>query len=101
MLVAVAQICSTPSVARNLKLCKGIIERAASKGAKLVYLPEASDFIAPSVDVLALSSDSVFVDGIRDQAKKFETWVGVGVHERKMVCDSAICIRLVLTASQG
>ncbi|KIM23997.1 hypothetical protein M408DRAFT_247558 [Serendipita vermifera MAFF 305830] len=86
MLVAVAQICSTPSVARNLKICKGIIERAASNGARLVYLPEASDFIAPSADVLALSSplhQSVFLNGIREAAKNSQTWIGVGVHERK------------------
>jgi Carbon-nitrogen hydrolase len=84
MLVAVTQICSTPSIARNLVICRGIIDRAAKKGAKLVYLPEASDFIAPTAEVFALSSPlhpNVFVDGIREQARKSDTWVGVGVHE--------------------
>jgi predicted amidohydrolase len=85
MLVAVAQICSTPSIARNLAICRGIIDRAAKKGAKLVYLPEASDFIAPTAEVFTLSSPlhpNTFVDGIREQARTSETWVGVGIHER-------------------
>jgi len=85
MLVAVAQIRSTPSIARNLAICRGIIDQAAKKGAKLVYLPEASDFIAPTTEVFGLSfplHPNVFVDGIREQAKTSETWVGVGIHER-------------------
>ena len=87
MLVAVAQICSTSSIARNLAICRGIIERATKRGANLVYLPEASDFIAPTADVLRLSSilhPNVFVDGIREQAKMNGTWVGVGVHEKSV-----------------
>lgn len=84
MLVAVAQICSTPSIARNLAICRRVIDRAAKQGAKMVYLPEASDFIAPAADVFALSAPlnpNVFVDGIREQARESETWVGVGIHE--------------------
>ena len=87
MLVAVAQICSTPSIARNLGICRQVIKRAAHQGAKLVYLPEASDFIAPPTDVPSLSfplHSNVFVDGIREEAKNSDVWVGVGVHERKV-----------------
>ena len=103
MLAAVAQICSTPSIVRNLALCQNVIRKAASRGAKvsriaplysrnmkeklneqLVYLPEASDFIAPSSSVLSLSENldkSSFVKGIKQQAKESRVWVGVGVHE--------------------
>jgi len=101
MLVAVAQICSTPSIARNLAICRGIIDRAAKKGAKLVYLPEASDFVAPTADVFALSSPlhpNVFVEGIREQARSSETWVGVGVHERPV--STLIETRLVLLITE-
>jgi predicted amidohydrolase len=102
MLVAVAQIRSTPSIARNLVICRGVIDRAAKKGAKLVYLPEASDFVAPTAEVLTLSSplhSNVFVDGIKEQAKTSGTWVGVGIHERP-VC-APMKTRLVLLIIQS
>lgn len=85
MLVAVTQLCSTPSITRNLVICKRIIERAANAGAKLVYLPEASDYIAPTFEVYSLSSyinSSSFVEGVREQARRSSVWVGVGIHER-------------------
>ncbi|PVF98978.1 putative NIT2-nitrilase [Serendipita vermifera] len=85
MLVAVAQLCSKPAFSRNLKICRGIIQRAAKAGAKLVYLPEASDFIAPSTEVYSLATPlatNPFVDGIKEEAKRRSVWVGVGIHQR-------------------
>lgn len=72
-------------VAANLALCTSLIKRAASAGAKLVLLPEASDFIAPQPQVASLSApldDSPFVSGIKSAAALNQCWVGVGVHER-------------------
>ena len=51
---------------------------------QLVYLPEASDFIAPTPQVLSLSSrltESTFVQAIRDEAQTSGVWVGVGIHQ--------------------
>ncbi|KAG8820299.1 Carbon-nitrogen hydrolase [Serendipita sp. 399] len=91
MLVAVAQLCSSPSISRNLLACKRLVERAAKAGAKLVYLPEAADYVAPSDQVFDLSStlDShAFLNGLREQAKLNNIWVGVGIHERPDLKDS-------------
>lgn len=66
MLAAVAQLCSRSNVAHNLQLCRSVIARAAASGARLIWLPEASDFIASAEDVPRLSrplDDSDFVDG--------------------------------------
>jgi hypothetical protein len=37
MLVAVAQICSTPSIARNISICTDVIRRSAASGAKVSF----------------------------------------------------------------
>jgi len=106
MLAAVAQICSTPSITRNISICTDVIRRSAASGAKvgqidtlytshlwthhntirlqIVYLPESSDFIAPTPHVLSLSTrleESTFVQAIRDEAQNSGVWVGVGIHE--------------------
>lgn len=111
MLAAVAQICSTPSITRNISICTDVIRRSAASGAKvrliyflidsiicpshlctrhntirlqIVYLPEASDFIAPTPHVLSLSTrleESTFVQAIRDEAQNSGIWIGVGIHE--------------------
>ncbi|KAK4055297.1 Carbon-nitrogen hydrolase [Microbotryomycetes sp. JL201] len=86
--VAVGQLCSTPNVNRNLEICQSIIKRAASVGCKLLWLPEASDFIANTADVERLCEaleSSKFVKGITQQAKESQIWVGVGVHEQGRV----------------
>jgi predicted amidohydrolase len=100
MLVAVGQLCSTPFIQRNLVTCKRLIERAAKAGAKLVYLPEASDFIAPTSGVISLTyplQSNPFVDGIKEQAKQSAVWVGVGIHERPVSPSeiATFCIGLI------
>lgn len=82
---SVAQICSRASIPSNLAVCASVIHRAALAGAKLILLPEASDFLAPQLEVARLSTPldgSEFVDGIRHAARRDGVWVGVGVHEK-------------------
>ncbi|KAK4702631.1 hypothetical protein P7C70_g3592, partial [Phenoliferia sp. Uapishka_3] len=76
VLAAVAQLCSKQNVLANLALCHA--------GAKLIWLPEASDFIADAASVPKLAqplASSSFVSGIKDAARLGNIWVGVGVHE--------------------
>lgn len=68
VLAAVASLCSIASPLHNLNLCTSVIRRAAAAGARVVWLPEASDFIADAKDVSALARpllESAFVDGIQ------------------------------------
>lgn len=84
VLAAVGQLCSKAVVEANLAQCRSIVRRAAAAGAKLVMLPEASDFIADAASVMKLTrplGESPFVDGIKSAAKAGSVWVGVGVHE--------------------
>lgn len=85
MLAAVAQICSSRSVSKNLVTCQKVIQEAAKAGAKLICLPEASDFLGTTGDEtskLAASKEvQDFIKGIQDSARLFRVWISIGVHE--------------------
>lgn len=71
-------------LSKNLESVSNIITNAVQAGAKMVFLPEASDFIAPSSEVMSLTkplNESEFVLGIRAKAKDLGVWLSVGVHE--------------------
>ncbi|CAB4479034.1 unnamed protein product [Rhizophagus irregularis] len=83
--VAVAQFCASNLIIKNLKTCVELLEKASRDGAKMVFFPETSDFIAKDSEEtlsLALSiNSSPFVNGIKDAAMKKNIWVSMGVHE--------------------
>ncbi|KAF9878939.1 carbon-nitrogen hydrolase [Colletotrichum karsti] len=81
---AVGQICSTASLSHNLEQCVRLVAKAAVGGAKVLFLPEASDYIASSPqESLSLAlpqSTSPFVLGLQEQAKKHNLAINVGIH---------------------
>ncbi|PWN94667.1 putative NIT2-nitrilase [Tilletiopsis washingtonensis] len=83
-LAAVAQLTSSASIAANLSAAQSLLKRAASAGARAVFLPEACDFIAPAADVPALAASAEarsFVAEVAKAAKEHGVWVSMGVHE--------------------
>ncbi|TKA82894.1 hypothetical protein B0A55_01156 [Friedmanniomyces simplex] len=84
-LAAIGQICSTSSMAHNLEQCRTVIQKAVARGAKALFLPEASDYIGGSPDEsLSLckpASKSPFLLGLQQEAKKHRLLISVGVHE--------------------
>jgi predicted amidohydrolase len=62
-----------------------LVEKASSAGAKALFLPEASDYIASSAKEsisLALPvTKSPFVLGLQDAARKEKVAINVGIHE--------------------
>ncbi|TIA87366.1 hypothetical protein E3P99_03202 [Wallemia hederae] len=84
VLAAIFQFCARQCVRDNALQCVSAIESAAGRGAKFIFLPEASDFIA-SGDAYKSLSESLetghFMSSIRDAAKLHNMWVSVGVHE--------------------
>ncbi|KAI1857941.1 hypothetical protein JX265_010971 [Neoarthrinium moseri] len=80
----VGQICSTASLTHNLEQCVKLVARAAAAGAKVLFLPEASDYIASSsTESLSLAkpvSSSPFVTGLQSAAAKHSLAVHVGIH---------------------
>lgn len=84
-IAAVGQICSTASMAHNLKQCRQLVAKAASAGAKALFLPEASDYIGSSasetVSLAKSVQDSEFVLGLQDEARAAKLPINVGIHE--------------------
>lgn len=85
MKVAIAQITSIPDPARNLRLCRRIIQKAAAKGAELVVFPESSDVIfGPGCESederKELKRTTAFRDGMKEAAKESEVFVVFGCH---------------------
>ncbi|CAK4032375.1 probable nitrilase, putitive [Lecanosticta acicola] len=84
-LAAVGQITSTSSMSHNLSQCRIVIQKAVATGAKAVFLPEASDYIGgsleESVSLCKPASQSPFVLGLQEDAKKHSLPISVGIHE--------------------
>lgn len=72
-------------MAANLAQCRIAVQKAAAAGAKALFLPEASDYIAASpaetVALVRSVDDSEFVAGLRAEARRFSLPIHVGVHE--------------------
>ncbi|KAH6996808.1 carbon-nitrogen hydrolase [Ilyonectria destructans] len=85
-IAAVGQICATASIKGNLDQCVRLVGRAAAGGAKILFLPEASDYIAlnaqASLDLAESQSTSPFVAGLQDAARTHGIAVHVGIHHR-------------------
>ncbi|OAA67161.1 carbon-nitrogen family protein [Niveomyces insectorum RCEF 264] len=83
-IAAIGQICSTASIAHNLEQCVSLVRQAAAAGAKVLFLPEASDYLASSSEAaLALAQpvhQSPFVRGLQAAAQQHRIAVHVGIH---------------------
>ncbi|WFD02305.1 beta-ureidopropionase [Malassezia obtusa] len=103
MKVAVTQMTSGGAIRDNLSVAVQLIARAASAGVKAVFLPEATDFIAPPdvAPALTRSADNrAFVEGVCEAAKTNAVWVSVGIHEVPEK-DEKRCYNTQLLIDQG
>ncbi|WFD06352.1 beta-ureidopropionase [Malassezia vespertilionis] len=95
VLVAVTQMTSSGVLRENLGVAVQLIAKAAAAGAKAVFLPEATDFIAPAQAVPALTRSDEHAEFVREicaAAKQHLVWVSVGIHEApRHTEDSARC----------
>ncbi|KAF9314953.1 Carbon-nitrogen hydrolase [Linnemannia elongata] len=96
--IAVAQFCGGPSISKNLSTCTRLMRLASAQGAKLVFFPEASDFIGnPPEEALTLASpigvregegevegEGQFLKGLCKEAKELGIGCSVGVHEQSL-----------------
>ncbi|KAJ5374923.1 hypothetical protein N7517_006929 [Penicillium concentricum] len=85
VLAAVGQLCSTNNITSNLAQCKVLVQKAVAAGAKVLFLPEASDYIASSAEQsysLAQSEERAsFVSSLQRDAKEHNIHINVGIHE--------------------
>ncbi|KAL9587290.1 MAG: hypothetical protein Q9212_000337 [Teloschistes hypoglaucus] len=72
-------------MAHNLSQCRFLVQKAAAAGAKFLFLPEASDYIASSasetVSLVQPSTTSPFVLGLQSSAREHRLSINVGIHE--------------------
>ncbi|KFH65791.1 hypothetical protein MVEG_07894 [Podila verticillata NRRL 6337] len=86
--IAVAQFCAGQSVATNLTTCIRLMSQACKESAKMIFFPEASDFIGnPSEEALTLAhpvdgDTGPFLTGLCAQAQQLGIWCSVGIHEK-------------------
>ncbi|KIW26565.1 uncharacterized protein PV07_09650 [Cladophialophora immunda] len=85
VLAAIGQICSNASMSHNLAQCQKLVQKAVAAGAKALFLPEASDYIASSaaesVELCQDVSHSPFVRGLQQAARAHSLPINVGIHE--------------------
>ncbi|KAF4533445.1 hypothetical protein B566_EDAN001171 [Ephemera danica] len=91
-LISVCQMTATNDKKENFKVCKELIELSAKRGAKMVFLPEACDFVGENTEetlALAEETDGSFVKEIQELAEQLNIWISLGgIHEK--VCDQKI-----------
>ncbi|KAJ6004473.1 hypothetical protein N7499_000541 [Penicillium canescens] len=85
VLAAVGQLCSTANITSNLAQCQVLVQKAAAAGAKVLFLPEASDYIASSPEQsysLAKSRECAdFVSALQKDAERQNLHINIGIHE--------------------
>ncbi|XP_053906746.1 deaminated glutathione amidase isoform X1 [Cuculus canorus] len=85
-LVAVAQVTSTPDKEQNFAACVALVREAAERGAGLVFLPEAFDFIGrDAAQTLSMAEplDGDLMGRYAQLARDCGVWLSLGgFHER-------------------
>ncbi|KAI9554690.1 hypothetical protein GHT06_019966 [Daphnia sinensis] len=85
-LVAVAQMTATSDKAENFAITKKQIQEASSLGAKVIFLPEACDYIAESHAQsleLAESIDGPLIKSYCELAVQNHIWISIGGFHNK------------------
>ena len=84
--IAVAQMTSVADKAANLASCLALVAEAHAGGARMLFLPEAFDYIAPSAASArewAEPLDGDFLGRLAQAAREHDMWLSLGgFHER-------------------
>ncbi|KAI8339641.1 nitrilase, putative [Chlamydoabsidia padenii] len=87
-LAAVGQFCASSIIETNTIRCCELIKKASQQGAKMLFLPEAADYISESKEqagtLASTLKESNFLQELRKTAQSEQIWVSTGVHEK---CD--------------
>ncbi|CAJ0628228.1 1338_t:CDS:2 [Entrophospora sp. SA101] len=100
-LIAVAQFCASIDTEKNLEICTKLLKDGAQRGAKMIFFPEASDFITSNSEQIAnLTSlySNNFVDSISNIAKEQKIWVSICVHETSSYLDHVYNAHLLINS---
>ncbi|KAI5820672.1 putative nitrilase [Pyronema omphalodes] len=103
-LIACGQFCATNDVLSNLAICRNLAARAAAAGAKALFLPEASDYIASSpTESLSLlpQSTTLFLPGLLLTASTHSLTIIAGIHSPSPTTPSLLRNTLVYINAHG
>ncbi|XP_072027221.1 deaminated glutathione amidase-like isoform X2 [Amphiura filiformis] len=95
--VAVCQMTSTDDKAANMKTVSWLVERAAKLGAKMVFLPEAFDYIAKDKQqglAMVETRTGPTLSRCAELAKQHGVWLSLGAFHEK---DSSNASKMLLT----
>lgn len=91
VLAAVGQFCATANLAQNAAIISDLIQQASKIGAKVLFLPEASDYIAPSAEssvklAKPIEQSEIYLNGILKglntiPSSQIKPYISIGVHE--------------------
>ncbi|KAK6340848.1 Carbon-nitrogen hydrolase [Orbilia brochopaga] len=84
-LAAAGQFRATASLSQNLTSCRSLIAKSIAAGAKILFLPEASDYLpssaAESLRLVRPIENNEFVLGLQESARQHALPICVGIHE--------------------
>ncbi|EPS36881.1 hypothetical protein H072_9541 [Dactylellina haptotyla CBS 200.50] len=84
-LAAAGQFRATSSISQNLRSCRNLISKTVAAGAKILFLPEASDYLpisaSESLKLVKQVESNEFVLGLQESAKEHKLPICVGIHE--------------------
>jgi beta-ureidopropionase len=111
VLIAAGQLASTSSLATNASLVIQLIDKAVERKARILFLPEASDYIAKSQQFSSKLAQpfatSPFVTAIQRKLhslyheNKYELDVSVGIHEPSATNPAKVLNTLIYFNSKG
>ncbi|KAI4277278.1 MAG: hypothetical protein L6R38_005466 [Xanthoria sp. 2 TBL-2021] len=92
-------------MAHNLSQCRLLVKKAVAAGAQALFLPEASDYIAPNasetVSLVQPASSSPFVLGLQSSAREHRLPINVGIHEPSPKNENKVVNSLVWINEDG
>ncbi|KAH3678544.1 hypothetical protein WICPIJ_008837 [Wickerhamomyces pijperi] len=99
VLIAAGQLCSSSSLTSNGKIAVKLIEKAVQRGVEILFLPEASDYIAKSMEfskkIVKPVETNPFVLQIQEKLQKLHQegkfiQINVGIHEPSTKSDRVL-----------
>ncbi|ODM92781.1 Nitrilase and fragile histidine triad fusion protein NitFhit [Orchesella cincta] len=85
--VACIQLCCTEDKTKNFETARSLICQAKEKNAKMIFLPEAFDYIGRSKEESAQLSETLdgpLITSYRNLAKELKVWLSLGgFHEKQ------------------
>lgn len=85
--IAVCQLTCKENKDENFKICKDLITEAKSKGAEMVFLPEACDYIEKSTMASIEKGETLdgdFINQYKKLASDLQIWISIGSFHRKI-----------------